>query len=68
LISRGELYTVVTNKAAGGCKGAIVAIVSGTESDVVIERIPESVRDKVKEITLNMAGSMRKIAKSCFML
>ena len=68
-VSRGELYTVVTNKAAGGRKGAIVAIVSGTESDVVIqalERIPENVRDKVKEITLDMADSMRKIAKSCF--
>ena len=32
-VSQGELYTVVTNKSAKGRKGAIVAIVSGTESD-----------------------------------
>ena len=42
-LSNGELYTVVTNKAAKGRKGAIVAIVSGTDSGVVLEalkRIP----------------------------
>ena len=68
-VSQGELYTVVTNKSAKGRKGAIVAIVSGTESDEVIqalERIPEQVRSKVKEITLDMSGSMHKIVKSCF--
>jgi transposase len=68
-VSRGELYTIVTNKAAHGGKGTIVAIVSGTESGDVIralERIPEDVRDKVKEVTLDMSDSMRKIVRSCF--
>ena len=68
-LSQGELYTIVTNKAAKGGKGAIVAIVSGTQSDDVIqalERIPEDVRAKVKEATLDMADSMRKIVTSCF--
>jgi transposase len=68
-VSRGELYTIVTNKAAHGGKGTVVAIVSGTVSEVVIEaleRIPEDVRAKVKEITLDMSDSMRRIVRSCF--
>ena len=31
-LSQGELYTIVTNKAAKGRKGALVAIVKGTEN------------------------------------
>ena len=68
-VSRGELYTIVTNKAAHGGKGTIVAIVSGTESSEFIEaleRIPEEMRNKVKEVTLDMSNSMRKIVRSCF--
>jgi transposase len=68
-VSRGELYTIVTNKAAHGGKGTVVAIVSGTSSDEVIEaleRIPEDVRAKVKEVTLDMSDSMRRIVRSCF--
>ena len=68
-ISQGELYTILTNKSAHGGKGTIVAIVSGTKSDEVIEaleRIPEELRAKVKEITLDMSDSMRRIVRSCF--
>lgn len=32
-ISNGELYTIVTNKAAKGRKGALVAIIEGTNSE-----------------------------------
>jgi transposase len=68
-LSRGELYTILTNKAAKGGKGSIVAIVAGTKAETVIEvirKIPESLRKKVSEITLDMAGSMSMIAKRCF--
>lgn len=68
-LSQGELYTVLTNKAARGRKGCIVAIVAGTKSEDVIwviEQIGLRVRNKVKEITLDMAGSMNLIAKRCF--
>jgi hypothetical protein len=34
-LSNDELHTVVTNKAAKGGKGAIVAMIRGTESDKV---------------------------------
>ena len=36
-LSNGELYTIVTNKAAKGRKGALVAIIEGTKSDEIIQ-------------------------------
>lgn len=68
-LSRGELYTILTNKTAKGGRGSIVAIVAGTKAETVIEvlrKIPESLRKRVTEITLDMAGSMSVIAKRCF--
>ena len=68
-VSNGELYTIVTNKAAKGNKGCLIAIIEGTSSEQVIEaleRIPEDVRNQVEEVTLDMADSMRKIVRSCF--
>ena len=68
-LSNGELYTVLTNKAGEGRKGTIVAMVEGTGSKKiieVIERIPEKSRKQVKEVTLDMAGSMNKIIINCF--
>lgn len=68
-LSNGELYTILTNKAAKGKKGAMVAIVEGTQSAKVIEairKIPSEEREKVKEVTLDMAGCMQKIVKGCF--
>lgn len=68
-LTHGELYTILTNKSAKGKKGAIVAIIAGTSSDdiiKVIQKINLQSRNKVKEITLDMAGSMNNIAKVCF--
>ena len=68
-MSQGELYTIVTNKEGKGKKGSIVAMVSGTKADVVIEilnKIPKQKRDLVTEITLDMANSMKLIARKTF--
>ncbi len=68
-LSNGELYTILTNKEARGKKGAIVAIVKGTKAiDVIkiISKIAIERRNMVKEVTLDMAGSMNLIAKKCF--
>ncbi|WP_442592246.1 ISAon1 family transposase [Pedobacter sp. AW31-3R] len=70
-VSHGELYTIVTNKAAKGRKGSIVAIIAGVKAENVIEvlrKIPEKKRRKVTEITLDMAGNMELIAKRSFPL
>ena len=68
-LSHGELYTILTNKAAKGKKGTLVAILKGTHSDTIIpllERIPFHLRKRVQEITLDLAGSMSLIVKRCF--
>jgi len=68
-LSNGELYTIVTNKAAKGRKGSLVAMIKGTESKQVIKilkKISYEVRCTVKEISLDMAATMNKIAKKCF--
>ena len=49
-LTNGELYTILTNKAAKGKKGALVAMIEGTQSDSIIKilnKIPEELRSKV---------------------
>ncbi len=68
-LSNGDLYTILTNKAAKGKKGAIIAMIEGTGSDKIIKilkKIPKIKREQVKEVTLDMAGSMNIIVKQCF--
>ncbi|MND86997.1 Transposase [compost metagenome] len=68
-LSQGELYTIVTNKKFKGKKGSLVAIIAGTKADQVIEHINKidyKKRSYVKEITLDMANSMKLISKRCF--
>ena len=67
--SNGELYTILTNKKAKGKKGAIVAMVQGTKAESInkiLQKIPVSKRNMVKEVTLDMAGNMGLIVKSSF--
>lgn len=67
--SNGELYTIVTNKAGHGKRGTVIAMIKGTKADDVcrhLMRLPEGKRRMVRNVTLDMAGSMRQIAKRCF--
>jgi transposase len=68
-LSNGELYTIVTNKAAKGRKGALVAMIKGTQAEqiiAVLEKIPLRVRNKVTEVTMDMAANMIKAIRRCF--
>ncbi|GLB53658.1 DDE transposase [Neptunitalea chrysea] len=68
-LSQGELYTIITNKKAKGKKGALVGIFKGTKAEPIINRLlklPDAMRNKVQEITLDMAHSMKQIVKTCF--
>ncbi len=68
-LSNGEVYTVVTNKAAKGRKGALVAMIKGVASDNVIEKLKLlglSKRRKVKTVTADLSGSMKYIATKAF--
>lgn len=68
-LSRGELYTILTNKAAHGGKGSIIAIIKGTDVctvSSVLLRLSRRRRYQVRGITLNMAPNMEQIARNCF--
>jgi len=68
-ISNGELYTIVTNKAAHGKKKALIAIVAGTKAqDVsrVLNKIPLEKRKAVKEVTLDLSNAMEAIIRNSF--
>lgn len=68
-LSNGELYTIVTNKAAKGKKGALVAMIKGTKASVIsaiLMKIPMGRRLKVETITLDMSNSMDWIVRECF--
>lgn len=69
-LSKGELYTVVTNKnTRSQNKKSVIAIINGTEAKViteVLEKIPLEKRNKVKEITMDMAPNMAMAARNSF--
>lgn len=68
-LSTGEVYTIVSNKAAHGRKGCLVAIVKGTKAKEVskaLKKIPEELRLSVEEITLDFSDAMHGIVEECF--
>ena len=67
--SNGELYTIVSSKASKGRKGTILATIRGTKAEdmiAVLDRIPLRLRNKVKEVTMDMAPNMAKAIRRCF--
>ncbi len=68
-LSNGDVYTILTNKAAHGRKGAIVAIVRGVASDTVISifrQLPHNKRTKVRTITTDLSSAMMLTARKSF--
>ena len=68
-LSRGELYTIVTNKDGHGGKGTLVAIIEGVkavEVSSILRKLPRQARHRVLEITLDMSSTMHAIARECF--
>ena len=65
----GELYTIVHNKEAHGRKGAVIAVVKGTNpADVlkVLMQLPADKREMVEDITMDLSDCMRAIAREAF--
>ena len=59
-VSMGELYTILSNKAAHGQKGAIVTIVKGTRIEdvvAVLMKLSKGKRDAVEEVTMDFSNS-----------
>ena len=69
-VTKDELYTIVTNKAAKGGRGSLVAIVAGTKTIEIVEvlkRIPLEKRNLVKEVTLDMSNAMDATIRESFL-
>jgi transposase len=69
-LSKGELYTFVTNKNIDvKNKKSMVAVINGTEAKViqeVLEKIAIEKRNKVKEVTMDMARNMALAVEKSF--
>jgi len=69
-LSKGELYTFVTNKNVNvKNKKSVVAVINGTEAKViqeVLEKISLDKRAKVKEVSMDMARNMGLAAEKSF--
>ena len=69
-LSRGELYTVLTNKEAHGGKGSMIAIIKGTDVHTVTSvllKLSRRRRYQVREITLDMALTWSRLHASAFL-
>ena len=68
-LSNGEVYTVLTNKAAHGGKGALAAMVRGVSSDTVSEilrKVPRELRRRVKTVTTDLSSAMMLTVRAVF--
>ena len=68
-LSKGELYTVITNKEGKGKKGCLAGIIKGTKNKVVskaLDKVPVAKKMEVKEITADLANSMDWICRDNF--
>ncbi len=69
-MSKGELYTFITNKNAGvRNKQSVVAVINGTEAktiQAVLERLPLEKRSLVKEVSMDMARNMGLAVEKSF--
>lgn len=69
-LSKGELYTIVTNKNTKvRNKKSVVAIINGTEAktiQAVLEKIPIQKRQLVKEVSMDMARNMGLAVEKSF--
>ncbi len=68
-LSDGELYTILTNAKSRCQKGSLIAIVKGVKSSNicnVLNKLPLKEREKVKEISVDMANNMEKICRDSF--
>lgn len=68
-LTQGELYTIITNKAKHGKKGALVAMIEGTKTAsvaTVLCRIEAFKRAMVSEVTLDLSPAMEATVRMSF--
>lgn len=68
-LSNGEVYTILTNKAAHGGKGSLAAMVRGVASDTVsaiLKMVPVELRRNVETVTTDLSSAMMLTVRTVF--
>ena len=68
-LSNGEVYTILTSKAAHGGKGTLAAVVRGVASDTVsgiLRKVPLELRCRVKTVTTDLSSAMMLTVRTVF--
>ena len=68
-LSNGDVYTVLTNKAAHGGKGSLAAMIRGVATDTVVavlKKIPLRKRLRVRTVTTDLSSAMMLTVRSAF--
>lgn len=68
-LSNGEVYTILTNKAAHGCRGTLAAMVRGVASDTVsaiLKKVPRELRRGVRTVTTDLSSAMMLTVRTVF--
>ena len=68
-LSNGDVYTILTDKAAHGGKGTLAAMVRGVASDTVsaiLRKVPLKQRLKVKTVTTDLSSAMMLTVRKVF--
>lgn len=68
-LNNGDVYTILTNKAAHGGRGALAAMIRGVATDTVsdvLKKIPLRQRLKVKTVTTDLSSAMMLTARKAF--
>lgn len=68
-LSNGDVYTILTNKAAKGRKGTLVAMVRGVATDTVsgiLRKLPHKERLSVKTVTTDLSSAMMLTVRKVF--
>ena len=68
-LSNGDVYTILTNKAAHGGKGALAAMIRGVATDTVaavLRKIPLRQRLKVRTVTTDLSSAMMLTVRTAF--
>ena len=68
-LSNGEVYTILTNKAAHGGRRALAAMVRGVASDTVsaiLKKVPRELRRGVRTVTTDLSSAMMLTVRTVF--
>jgi len=64
-----DLFTFFSRKAGKGRQGTLATVVRGTTADEVVKvlmQVPEEIRRRVKEVTMDFSDSMYSIIRQAF--